>query len=140
MFLRIFFWFFLFIVLLSTGWYLFAVFLTVFRKVSRFRSFFRRFLIFHCFLNVSSNFLSVFLVTCPIVYRMVPFSGFMTVFRKVSRYRSFFRCFLSVFGVLCFFHCFLKVASNFLSVFPVTCPILYRMVPFSWFFNCFSQN
>ncbi len=145
MFFRIFFWFFLFTVRFSTEGHLFSGFLTVFRKVSRFRSFFRRFQsifgvlsFFHRFLIVSSNFLLVFVVYSPIFYRMVPFSRFFN--GKVSRFRSFFRRFQSVFGVLSFFHCFLNVFSNFLFVFLVYCPILYRRTPFFWFFNCFSQS
>ncbi len=44
------------------------------------------------------------------------------------------------FGDLSFFHCFLNVISNFVSVFLVYCPIPYRRTPFFWFFNGFSLS
>ncbi len=147
MFGRIFFSFFLFTLRFSTEGHFFSGFLTVFHKVSRFWQFFWRFQsvfgvlsFFLCFLNVFPNFLFVFLVFSPILYRRIPFVWFLAIFRKVSHFWSFFRRFQSVFGVISFFLCFLKVFSNFLFVFLVDSPILYRRTLFFWFFNGFSQS
>ncbi len=100
----IFFRFFLFTVRFSTDGHLFSGFSTVFRKVSRFRSFFRRFQsdfgvlsFFLCFFNVFSNFLLVFLVYCPILYRRTPFFWFFNGFSQSQPYLVAFQAFLERF-------------------------------------------
>ncbi len=122
MFFHILFLFFLLPVRLSTEWYLFAVFLTVFRKVSRFWSFFRRFQsvfgVFICFLNVFSNFLLVFLVYCPIFYRRTPFFWFFNGFSKSQPFLVVFRRFQSKLKQL-FFHNYLIIWQRLQELFPI---------------------
>ncbi len=114
---RSFFWFLWLPVQMSTELCVFAVS----SKVSRIRLFFRRFQsvfgvlgFFHCFLNVSSNFLLVFVVTCQIVYRIVFFCCIFNCFQQSQPFSVVFQVFLERFWLfLLLSQCFFEFSFGF---------------------------